>query len=46
MLKAFPGWVMFKLWLCSPRLAVWGEGMFEGLIFSLIALGMWRVVWD
>ena len=46
MRKEFPGWRMVKLWLFSPRLAAWGEGMVEGLIFSLIALGMWRVVLD
>jgi len=44
MRKEFQGWMMFEVWLFSPRLAVWGEGMVEGLIFSLIALGMWRVV--
>lgn len=46
MRKAFQGWMMCKVWLFSPRLAVWGEGMVEGLIFSLIALGMWRVAGD
>ncbi len=39
-------WMMLKVWLFSPRLAVWGEGMVESLIFSLIALGMWRVGWE
>ncbi len=46
MRKACQGWMMWKMWLFSPRLAVGGEGMVEGLIFSLIALGMWRVVLD
>ena len=46
MRKERQGWMMFKVWLFSPRLAVWGEGMVEGLIFSLIALGMWRVGWE
>jgi len=39
-------WMSVKAWLFNPRFAVWGEGVVEGLIFSLIALGMWRVVWD
>ncbi|HNP27934.1 MAG: hypothetical protein KC592_11915 [Nitrospira sp.] len=44
MRKEHQGWTMFKVWLFSPRLAVWGEGMVESLIFGLIALGMWRAV--
>lgn len=39
-------WMTVKVWLFSPRLAVWGEGVVESLIFSLIALGMWRVIWE
>ncbi|MCA9500067.1 MAG: hypothetical protein MRJ67_02540 [Nitrospirales bacterium] len=44
MRKEFQGWILFKVWLSSPRVAVWGEGLVEGFIFSLIALGMWRAV--
>ena len=39
-------WMGLKMWLYSPRLAIWGEGVVEGLIFSLIALAMWRVAWE
>ena len=40
------GWMSVKTWLFSPQFAMWGEGVVEGLIFSLIALGMWRVAWE
>jgi hypothetical protein len=40
------GWMSLKMWLYHPRLVTWGEGVFEGVIFSLIALGMWRVAWE
>ena len=43
---ASEGWVKLKVWLCSPRLAIWGEGMVEGFVFSLIALGLWRGAWE
>lgn len=46
MRKGFKGWMLFNMWLFNSRFAVWGEGMVQGLIFSLIALGMWRVVLD
>jgi hypothetical protein len=39
-------WMCLKGWLLSPWLAIWGEGVVEGLVFSLIALGMWRVAWE
>ena len=46
MRKERNGWMSLKMWLYNPRLAIWGEGVVEGLIFSLIALGMWRVAWE
>lgn len=46
MRKERSGWMSLKMLLYSPRLAIWGEGVVEGLIFSLIALGMWRVAWE
>jgi len=39
-------WMCLKGWLLSPRLAIWGEGVVEGLVFSLIAFGMWRMAWE
>ena len=44
--KERKGWISVKTWLFRPQFAIWGEGVVEGLIFSLIALGMWRVVLD
>lgn len=46
MRKEHKGWMSVKSWLFSPRVAIWGEGVVEGLIFSLIALGMWRMAWE
>jgi hypothetical protein len=46
MRKEPKGWISLKVWLFSPRFAIWGEGVLESLIFSLIALGMWKVAWE
>ena len=32
-----------KAWLCSPKVSGWAEGLTEGLFFSLIAWGVWKV---
>jgi len=46
MRKKRDGWMSLKMWWYSPRVAIWGEGVVEALIFSLVALGLWRVAWE
>ncbi len=46
MRRVHKGWVNWKTWLVNPQFALWGEGVVEGLVFSLIAWEMWRMTWD
>ncbi len=37
------GLISLKTWLCSPKVSGWAEGLTEGIFFSLIAWGVWKI---